>query len=135
MPGWPSRLCQRKWSSAPVCWTSWKKHWRPFLSLQWKGITQVCWLHHLIFLDPVLSTQDILLVCLAFTVNSFCVYVLPSAMASQEEEMGQFETEQLEESTTSLVSSSTSAYSSFPVDVVVYVRVQVQLSRALPPPH
>lgn len=40
--------------------------------------------------------------------------------------MGQFETvEQLEESTTSLVSSSTSAYSSFPVDVVVYVRVQV----------
>lgn len=40
--------------------------------------------------------------------------------------MGQFDTvEQLEESTTSLVSSSTSAYSSFPVDVVVYVRVQV----------
>lgn len=47
-------------------------------------------------------------------------------MASQEEDMGQFDTvEQLEESTTSLVSSSTSAYSSFPVDVVVYVRVQV----------
>ena len=41
--------------------------------------------------------------------------------------MGQFDTvEPLEESTTSLVSSSTSAYSSFPVDVVVYVRVQVQ---------
>lgn len=41
--------------------------------------------------------------------------------------MGQFDTvEQLEESTTSLVSSSTSAYSSFPVDVVVYVRVQVR---------
>lgn len=40
--------------------------------------------------------------------------------------MGQFETvEPLEESTTSLVSSSTSAYSYFPVDVVVYVRVQV----------
>lgn len=39
--------------------------------------------------------------------------------------MGQFDAEQLEESTTSLVSSSTSAYSSFPVDVVVYVRVQV----------
>lgn len=40
--------------------------------------------------------------------------------------MGQFDTvEQLEESTTSLVSSSTSAYSYFPVDVVVYVRVQV----------
>lgn len=39
--------------------------------------------------------------------------------------MGQFDTEQLEESTTSLVSSSTSVYSSFPVDVVVYVRVQV----------
>nr|XP_046267936.1 transmembrane protein KIAA1109 homolog isoform X3 [Scatophagus argus] len=48
-----------------------------------------------------------------------------AAMASQEEDMGQFDTvEQLEESTTSLVSSSTSAYSSFPVDVVVYVRVQ-----------
>jgi hypothetical protein len=31
----------------------------------------------------------------------------------------------MEESATSLVSSSTSAYSSFPVDVVVYVRVQV----------
>lgn len=40
--------------------------------------------------------------------------------------MGQFDTvEPLEESTTSLVSSSTSAYSYFPVDVVVYVRVQV----------
>ncbi|XP_038162988.1 transmembrane protein KIAA1109 homolog [Cyprinodon tularosa] len=45
--------------------------------------------------------------------------------ATQEEDMGQFEpVEPLEESTTSLVSSSTSAYSSFPVDVVVYVRVQ-----------
>lgn len=43
--------------------------------------------------------------------------------------MAQFDTvEQLEESTTSLVSSSTSAYSSFPVDVVVYVRVQVMNS-------
>lgn len=53
-------------------------------------------------------------------------YVLPSAITSQEEDMGQFDAvEQLEESTTSLVSSSTSAYSSFPVDVVVYVRVQV----------
>ncbi|XP_075964686.1 bridge-like lipid transfer protein family member 1 isoform X15 [Anarhichas minor] len=48
-----------------------------------------------------------------------------AAVASQEEDMGQFDpVEQLEESTTSLVSSSTSAYSSFPVDVVVYVRVQ-----------
>lgn len=47
--------------------------------------------------------------------------------------MGQFETvEQLEESTTSLVSSSTSAYSSFPVDVVVYVRVQVMNSGSPP---
>ncbi|XP_066575926.1 bridge-like lipid transfer protein family member 1 isoform X4 [Amia ocellicauda] len=47
------------------------------------------------------------------------------AINSQDEDMGQFEpVEQLEESTTSLVSSSTSAYSSFPVDVVVYVRVQ-----------
>nr|XP_020464363.1 uncharacterized protein KIAA1109 homolog isoform X3 [Monopterus albus] len=48
-----------------------------------------------------------------------------AAVASQEEDMAQFDpVEPLEESTTSLVSSSTSAYSSFPVDVVVYVRVQ-----------
>ncbi|KAM7376688.1 hypothetical protein PAMP_006401 [Pampus punctatissimus] len=48
-----------------------------------------------------------------------------TAVASQEDDMGQFDTvEPMEESTTSLVSSSTSAYSSFPVDVVVYVRVQ-----------
>ena len=47
-------------------------------------------------------------------------------MNNQEEDMGQFDpVDPLEESTTSLVSSSTSAYSSFPVDVVVYVRVQV----------
>ncbi|XP_078796524.1 bridge-like lipid transfer protein family member 1 isoform X8 [Oryzias latipes] len=47
------------------------------------------------------------------------------AVSTQEEDMGPFDTvEPLEESTTSLVSSSTSAYSSFPVDVVVYVRVQ-----------
>lgn len=49
--------------------------------------------------------------------------------------MGQFDAEQLEESTTSLVSSSTSAYSSFPVDVVVYVRVQVLTTRVFCPPH
>lgn len=49
-----------------------------------------------------------------------------SAVTSQEDDMGPFDAvEPLEESTTSLVSSSTSAYSSFPVDVVVYVRVQV----------
>ncbi|KAM4723529.1 LOW QUALITY PROTEIN: bridge-like lipid transfer protein family member 1 [Anableps anableps] len=48
-----------------------------------------------------------------------------AAAATQEEDMGQFDpVDPLEESTTSLVSSSTSAYSSFPVDVVVYVRVQ-----------
>ncbi|XP_034153444.1 transmembrane protein KIAA1109 homolog isoform X3 [Esox lucius] len=48
-----------------------------------------------------------------------------NALNSQEEDIGQFDpVEPLEESTTSLVSSSTSAYSSFPVDVVVYVRVQ-----------
>lgn len=59
------------------------------------------------------------------SVKTFCC-VSSSAVASQEEDMGQFDTvEPLEESTTSLVSSSTSAYSSFPVDVVVYVRVQV----------
>lgn len=50
----------------------------------------------------------------------------PLAMNSQDEDVGPFESvDALEESTTSLVSSSTSAYSSFPVDVVVYVRVQV----------
>lgn len=54
------------------------------------------------------------------------MHLASAAAASQEEDMGQFDAvEQLEESTTSLVSSSTSAYSSFPVDVVVYVRVQV----------
>ncbi|XP_041130046.1 transmembrane protein KIAA1109-like isoform X4 [Polyodon spathula] len=48
-----------------------------------------------------------------------------TAVSSQDEDMAQFDpVDQLEESTTSLVSSSTSAYSSFPVDVVVYVRVQ-----------
>ncbi|XP_072563835.1 bridge-like lipid transfer protein family member 1 isoform X4 [Paramormyrops kingsleyae] len=48
-----------------------------------------------------------------------------TAMNSQDEDVGPFEpVDALEESTTSLVSSSTSAYSSFPVDVVVYVRVQ-----------
>lgn len=49
-----------------------------------------------------------------------------TAVSSQDEDMGHFEIpDPMEESTTSLVSSSTSAYSSFPVDVVVYVRVQV----------
>ncbi|RXM31147.1 hypothetical protein EOD39_1796 [Acipenser ruthenus] len=48
-----------------------------------------------------------------------------TTISSQDEDMGQFDSvDQLEESTTSLVSSSTFAYSSFPVDVVVYVRVQ-----------
>lgn len=57
---------------------------------------------------------------------SLCV----SDLNSQEEDLGQFDpVEPLEESTTSLVSSSTSAYSSFPVDVVVYVRVQVTYLR------
>ncbi|PWA30431.1 hypothetical protein CCH79_00020247 [Gambusia affinis] len=52
-----------------------------------------------------------------------------TATATQEEDMGQFDSvDPLEESTASLVSSSTSAYSSFPVDVVVYVRVQLQLA-------
>ncbi|XP_072313657.1 bridge-like lipid transfer protein family member 1 [Eucyclogobius newberryi] len=45
--------------------------------------------------------------------------------ASQEDDVAQFDAvDTLEESTTSLVSSSTSAAYSFPVDVVVYVRVQ-----------
>ncbi|XP_077332979.1 bridge-like lipid transfer protein family member 1 isoform X10 [Lithobates pipiens] len=48
-----------------------------------------------------------------------------TAVSAQDEDIGQFDLQDpLEESTTSLVSSSTSAYSSFPVDVVVYVRVQ-----------
>ncbi|XP_030168991.1 transmembrane protein KIAA1109 homolog isoform X5 [Lynx canadensis] len=48
-----------------------------------------------------------------------------TTVSSQDEDMGHFEIpDPMEESTTSLVSSSTSAYSSFPVDVVVYVRVQ-----------
>ncbi|KAG8454098.1 hypothetical protein GDO86_000657 [Hymenochirus boettgeri] len=48
-----------------------------------------------------------------------------TAVSSQDEDIGQFDLQDpLEESTTSLVSSSTSPYSSFPVDVVVYVRVQ-----------
>uniref|UniRef100_UPI00398F7960 bridge-like lipid transfer protein family member 1 n=1 Tax=Pristiophorus japonicus TaxID=55135 RepID=UPI00398F7960 len=48
-----------------------------------------------------------------------------TALSSQDEDVGQFEVQDpLEESTISLVSSSTSSYSSFPVDVVVYVRVQ-----------
>ncbi|KAJ6668797.1 hypothetical protein lerEdw1_012281 [Lerista edwardsae] len=48
-----------------------------------------------------------------------------TAVSSQDEDIGQFDMQDpLEESTASLVSSSTSAYSSFPVDVVVYVRVQ-----------
>ncbi|XP_072481304.1 bridge-like lipid transfer protein family member 1 isoform X3 [Notamacropus eugenii] len=48
-----------------------------------------------------------------------------TAVSSQDEDMGHFEMpDPMEESTTSLVSSSTSSYSSFPVDVVVYVRVQ-----------
>lgn len=42
MPGLLFRLYQRRWSLVPVCWTSWKKHWRPFLLLLWKGITPVC---------------------------------------------------------------------------------------------
>lgn len=58
-----------------------------------------------------------------FLVFGFCFL----AVTSQDEDMGQFDMQDpLEESTASLVSSSTSAYSSFPVDVVVYVRVQVR---------
>uniref|UniRef100_A0A4W3HVN3 KIAA1109 n=1 Tax=Callorhinchus milii TaxID=7868 RepID=A0A4W3HVN3_CALMI len=49
----------------------------------------------------------------------------PTALSSHDEDVGQFDLQDhLEESTTSLVSSSASAYTSFPVDVVVYVRVQ-----------
>nr|XP_033794435.1 transmembrane protein KIAA1109 homolog isoform X3 [Geotrypetes seraphini] len=48
-----------------------------------------------------------------------------TAVSSQDDDIGQFDIQDpLEETTVSLVSSSTSAYSSFPVDVVVYVRVQ-----------
>lgn len=52
-----------------------------------------------------------------------CVCV---ALNVPEEDVGHFDSvEPLEESQVSLVSSATSSYSSFPVDVVVYVRVQV----------
>ncbi|KAM9476517.1 bridge-like lipid transfer protein family member 1 isoform 2-T2 [Clarias gariepinus] len=48
-----------------------------------------------------------------------------TAMTAPEEDVGHFDSvDPLEESQVSLVSSSTSPYSSFPVDVVVYVRVQ-----------
>lgn len=47
-------------------------------------------------------------------------------MSAHEEDVRHFDSvDPLEESQVSLVSSSTSSYSSFPVDVVVYVRVQV----------
>lgn len=47
-------------------------------------------------------------------------------MSAPEEDVGHFDSvDPLEESQVSLVSSSASPYSSFPVDVVVYVRVQV----------
>ncbi|MFT7806383.1 uncharacterized protein KIAA1109 homolog isoform X8 [Arapaima gigas] len=66
------------------------------------------------FLEKALETIPITPVERAYT-----------AISSQDDDLGQFEpVDPLEESTTSLVSSSTSAYSSFPVDVVVYVRVQ-----------
>ncbi|XP_076156832.1 bridge-like lipid transfer protein family member 1 isoform X6 [Alosa pseudoharengus] len=48
-----------------------------------------------------------------------------TAVSAPEEDVGQFDSvDPLEESQVSLVSSATSPYSSFPVDVVVYVRVQ-----------
>lgn len=53
-------------------------------------------------------------------------------MSAPEEDVGHFDSvDPLEESQVSLVSSSTSPYSSFPVDVVVYVRVQVNTSKQL----
>lgn len=55
------------------------------------------------------------------------------AMSAPEEDVGHFDSvDPLEESQVSLVSSSASPYSSFPVDVVVYVRVQVNISKQLP---
>ncbi|XP_062852110.1 bridge-like lipid transfer protein family member 1 isoform X3 [Trichomycterus rosablanca] len=48
-----------------------------------------------------------------------------TTLSAPEEDVGHFDSvDPLEESQVSLVSSSTSSYSSFPVDVVVYVRVQ-----------
>ncbi|XP_072533895.1 bridge-like lipid transfer protein family member 1 isoform X2 [Salminus brasiliensis] len=48
-----------------------------------------------------------------------------TAMSAPEEDVGHFDSvDPLEESQVSLVSASASPYSSFPVDVVVYVRVQ-----------
>jgi len=52
-----------------------------------------------------------------------CAYV---ALNVPEEDVGHFDSvDPLEESQVSLVSSAGNSYSSFPVDVVVYVRVQV----------
>lgn len=77
----------------------------------------------------------ILALCAFLVLSCFSLHIplsneflyLLKAVSSQDEDMGQFDIQDpLEESTTSLVSSSTSAYSSFPVDVVVYVRVQVR---------
>lgn len=56
------------------------------------------------------------------------------AVSAPEEDVGHFDSvDPLEESQVSLVSSSTSPYTSFPVDVVVYVRVQVGSSKQLQP--
>lgn len=58
------------------------------------------------------------------------------AGSAPEEDVGHFDSvDPLEESQVSLVSSSASPYSSFPVDVVVYVRVQVNASKQLPCQH
>lgn len=121
--GLRSSHCQRRWWSAPASWTSWRKPLKPFPSHPLKGITQVSctvlfW-HSVLFM--VLSCFS-----LQIPLSNEFLYLL-KAVSSQDEDMGQFDIQDpLEESTTSLVSSSTSAYSSFPVDVVVYVRVQVR---------
>lgn len=95
-------------------------------------------LQHLHFMVPAREHKH-LLIHPAFKIHCFSffsLFVYASALASHEEDMGHFDTvEPLEESTTSLVSSSTSAYSSFPVDVVVYVRVQVQMTPLLTNSH
>lgn len=68
------------------------------------------------------------------SVRCLCVYILYAdrnmcvcvALNVPEEDVGHFDSvEPLEESQVSLVSSASYPYSSFPVDVVVYVRVQV----------
>uniref|UniRef100_A0A8C0XEF4 Bridge-like lipid transfer protein family member 1 C-terminal domain-containing protein n=1 Tax=Castor canadensis TaxID=51338 RepID=A0A8C0XEF4_CASCN len=79
------------------------------------------------YFPPLLlyTSNGIFSPCLLVRLEQLLDRNIKHTISSQDEDMGHFEIpDPMEESTTSLVSSSTSAYSSFPVDVVVYVRVQ-----------